>query len=228
MEIYRRMGIADQLRAAGLPAHCPMDIFVVLSLVEPPLVHHVHPSVAEAKARIASREDGSRAARALSAHLAVHARAAAEIDRGGAAQRHRALRLRVRVLRAGSRARSPRRSGPAPAPRRSAPPTWWLRRRRQPGAPAARHRAQRRGQHPAAAAGAVLLRGPVRAHPDRQGAALSRRRRRRRRFLIVQDSTRHFTLHSVVEKRRRHGDDVRARRRHAGQIRHALCRAVEA
>ena len=38
MEIYRRMGIVDQILAAGLPAHCPMDIFVVLSLLEPPLV----------------------------------------------------------------------------------------------------------------------------------------------------------------------------------------------
>jgi 2-polyprenyl-6-methoxyphenol hydroxylase-like FAD-dependent oxidoreductase len=59
MEIYRRIGIVDQVRAAGLPAHCPMDIFIVLSLVEPPLVHHVHPSVAEAKARIAKSEDAS-------------------------------------------------------------------------------------------------------------------------------------------------------------------------
>jgi 2-polyprenyl-6-methoxyphenol hydroxylase-like FAD-dependent oxidoreductase len=57
MEIYRRMGIAERVRAAGLPAHCPMDIFIVLSLIEPPLVHHVHPSVAEAKARIARSED---------------------------------------------------------------------------------------------------------------------------------------------------------------------------
>ena len=37
----------------------PMDIFIVLSLVEPPLVHHVHPSVAEAKARIAKCENAS-------------------------------------------------------------------------------------------------------------------------------------------------------------------------
>ena len=59
MEIYRRMGIAERVRAAGLPAHCPMDIFVVFSLVEPPLVHHPHPSVAEAKARIAKCSDGS-------------------------------------------------------------------------------------------------------------------------------------------------------------------------
>src|SRR4029450_414620 len=59
MEIYRRMGIAEEGRAAGLPAHCPMDLFTVLSLADPPLVHHVHPSVAEAKARIAKSEDGS-------------------------------------------------------------------------------------------------------------------------------------------------------------------------
>src|SRR5438045_3143944 len=59
MEIYRRMGIAERVRAAGLPAHCPMDIFIVFSLVEPPLVHHPHPSVAEAKARIAECTDGT-------------------------------------------------------------------------------------------------------------------------------------------------------------------------
>jgi len=36
---HRRMGIADQVRVAGLPGHCPMDVFIVLSLVEPPLLH---------------------------------------------------------------------------------------------------------------------------------------------------------------------------------------------
>src|SRR5436190_1824981 len=35
MEIYRRMGIAEKVRAAGLPAHCPMDIFIVTSPLEP-------------------------------------------------------------------------------------------------------------------------------------------------------------------------------------------------
>src|SRR5262245_17483509 len=59
MEIYGRMGIVEEVRDAGLPADCPMDIFVVLSLVEPPLVRHVHPSVAEAKAQIAKSQDGS-------------------------------------------------------------------------------------------------------------------------------------------------------------------------
>src|SRR5262249_6961643 len=59
MEIYRRIGIAERIRAAGLPAHCPMDVFVVLSLVEPPLLHLPYPSVADAKAEIATRNDGT-------------------------------------------------------------------------------------------------------------------------------------------------------------------------
>jgi 2-polyprenyl-6-methoxyphenol hydroxylase-like FAD-dependent oxidoreductase len=59
MEIYRRMGFVEKVRAAGLPAHCPMDVFIVLSLVEPPLLHLPYPSVAEAKSEIAACNDGS-------------------------------------------------------------------------------------------------------------------------------------------------------------------------
>ena len=59
MEIYRRMGIAEAVRAAGLPAHCPMDVFIVLSLTRPPLVHLPYPSVAQAKEVIAASRDGS-------------------------------------------------------------------------------------------------------------------------------------------------------------------------
>ena len=39
MELYRRMGLADKIRGAALPADVPMDVFIVLSLVEPPLLH---------------------------------------------------------------------------------------------------------------------------------------------------------------------------------------------
>ena len=59
MEIYRRIGIAEQVRAAGLPAHCPMDIFIVTSLIEPPLLHLPYPSVAQAQAEIAACTDGA-------------------------------------------------------------------------------------------------------------------------------------------------------------------------
>ena len=59
LEIYRRMGLAEKIRAAGLPARCSMDVFIVLSLVEPPLLRNHYPSVAEAKAEIAACTDGS-------------------------------------------------------------------------------------------------------------------------------------------------------------------------
>lgn len=59
MEIYRRMGLAEKIRAAGLPAHCSMDVFIVTSLVDPPLLRLPYPSAAEAKAEIAARNDGT-------------------------------------------------------------------------------------------------------------------------------------------------------------------------
>ena len=59
MEIYRRMGLADKIRAAGLRSDVPMDVYVALALSEPPLLHLPYPSVAEAKAQIAASNDGS-------------------------------------------------------------------------------------------------------------------------------------------------------------------------
>jgi 2-polyprenyl-6-methoxyphenol hydroxylase-like FAD-dependent oxidoreductase len=59
MEIYRRMGIAAKVRAAGLRADVPMDVFIVTALNQPPLVHHRYPSVAEARRQIDACSDGS-------------------------------------------------------------------------------------------------------------------------------------------------------------------------
>ena len=59
MEIYRRMGIAAKVRAAGLRADVPMDVFIVTALNRRPLVHHEYPSVAEAKRQIDACRDGS-------------------------------------------------------------------------------------------------------------------------------------------------------------------------
>jgi 2-polyprenyl-6-methoxyphenol hydroxylase-like FAD-dependent oxidoreductase len=92
MEIYRRLGIAETIRDAGLPREAPMDVFLATSMVDPPIVHLPYPSVAEAKADIAAHNDG-RPLEPLSADLAIHARAALEIDRGNLAKRDRALRL---------------------------------------------------------------------------------------------------------------------------------------
>jgi 2-polyprenyl-6-methoxyphenol hydroxylase-like FAD-dependent oxidoreductase len=59
MEIYRRMGLAERIRDAGFPRDVPMDVFIVTSLVEPPLLQLPYPSVAEAQAEIAARNDGT-------------------------------------------------------------------------------------------------------------------------------------------------------------------------
>jgi 2-polyprenyl-6-methoxyphenol hydroxylase-like FAD-dependent oxidoreductase len=59
MEIFRRMGLAGKIRAAGLPRDVPMDVFIVLSLIEPPLLHLPYPSVAQAEKEIAAAHDGS-------------------------------------------------------------------------------------------------------------------------------------------------------------------------
>jgi 2-polyprenyl-6-methoxyphenol hydroxylase-like FAD-dependent oxidoreductase len=59
MEIYRRLGVAEKIRDAGFPRDVPMDVFIVTSLVEPPLLHLPYPSVAQAQAEIAACADGS-------------------------------------------------------------------------------------------------------------------------------------------------------------------------
>ena len=59
MEIYRRMGLAEKIRAVGLDSHVPMDVFIVLTLDRPPLVHFPHPSVDQARAEIEKCEAGS-------------------------------------------------------------------------------------------------------------------------------------------------------------------------
>ncbi|NCF51079.1 2-polyprenyl-6-methoxyphenol hydroxylase [Gammaproteobacteria bacterium] len=60
MEIYRRLGIVDQIRAAGLPADCPMDVFVVTSLVEKPILRLPYGSVKDCQEDIAAHNDGTR------------------------------------------------------------------------------------------------------------------------------------------------------------------------
>jgi 2-polyprenyl-6-methoxyphenol hydroxylase-like FAD-dependent oxidoreductase len=59
MEIYRRMGLAEKIRAAGLRADCPMDVYIVLSLTEPPLLHLPYPSVAQARVQGPATNDGT-------------------------------------------------------------------------------------------------------------------------------------------------------------------------
>ena len=59
MEIFRRMGLADQVRSAGLASDVPMDVYVAIALNQPPLLRLPYPSVSEARARIAACDNGS-------------------------------------------------------------------------------------------------------------------------------------------------------------------------
>jgi 2-polyprenyl-6-methoxyphenol hydroxylase-like FAD-dependent oxidoreductase len=60
MEMYRRVGLADAIRNAGLPVDNPMDVYVVLSLTRPPLLHLKYPSVVQARQEIEASRDGTR------------------------------------------------------------------------------------------------------------------------------------------------------------------------
>jgi 2-polyprenyl-6-methoxyphenol hydroxylase-like FAD-dependent oxidoreductase len=59
MEIFRRLGLADTIRAAGYPPDWPMDTYLVFDLMRPPLFKMAHPTVAEAKAKRDVTLDGS-------------------------------------------------------------------------------------------------------------------------------------------------------------------------
>lgn len=59
MEIFRRLGVADSIRQAGLAANVPMDVFIVLAMNEPPLLRLPYPSVDAARAQIAACNDGT-------------------------------------------------------------------------------------------------------------------------------------------------------------------------
>jgi 2-polyprenyl-6-methoxyphenol hydroxylase-like FAD-dependent oxidoreductase len=59
MEMFRRIGIADDIRRVGLRSDVPMDVYVVLALNEPALLRLPYPSVDEARAHIRVTNDGS-------------------------------------------------------------------------------------------------------------------------------------------------------------------------
>src|SRR3989440_4944804 len=60
MEMFRRLGLADKIRAAGLPSYIPMDVFIILAMNESPLLSQHYPSVDEARAQIRACHDGTR------------------------------------------------------------------------------------------------------------------------------------------------------------------------
>lgn len=63
MENYRRLGIEDDIRRAGLDNDMPMDVFICHEdLARPPLVTHRYDSVNKLKAQYRTTRDGSTAA----------------------------------------------------------------------------------------------------------------------------------------------------------------------
>jgi len=59
MEIFRRLGLAEAVRAAGYPPDWPMDTYLVFDLMRPPLFKMAYPSVAQARIRRDSTLGGS-------------------------------------------------------------------------------------------------------------------------------------------------------------------------
>lgn len=59
MEIYRRLGLADRIRALGYPPDNPMDIVLAKTLTEPAVAVLPFPSVAERREQIAACTDGT-------------------------------------------------------------------------------------------------------------------------------------------------------------------------
>jgi 2-polyprenyl-6-methoxyphenol hydroxylase-like FAD-dependent oxidoreductase len=59
MEMFRRIGLADQIRAAGLTTDTAMDVYIILSMTQAPLLHLKYPSVDAAREQARKINDGS-------------------------------------------------------------------------------------------------------------------------------------------------------------------------
>ncbi|MFM0359186.1 FAD-dependent monooxygenase [Paraburkholderia nemoris] len=59
MEIFRRLDLADRIRTAGMPEDVPMDIQIIRSMVEPPILRLPYPSVTQARALTHENHEGT-------------------------------------------------------------------------------------------------------------------------------------------------------------------------
>ena len=57
MELFRRIGLSKKIRDAGLRADCSMDVFIVEDLTKPPLLEEKHPSIEESQKKIRNCND---------------------------------------------------------------------------------------------------------------------------------------------------------------------------
>lgn len=58
MEIFGRLGVAEAIRRAGWPLDASMDVWILTTLNDPPLVHLKYPSISEQREQIRSHNDG--------------------------------------------------------------------------------------------------------------------------------------------------------------------------
>ncbi len=61
MEMFRRIGLSEKIRAAGLRAECPMNVFIVEDLTKPALLEENHPSIQAFREKIRDCRDLSMA-----------------------------------------------------------------------------------------------------------------------------------------------------------------------
>jgi len=59
MELYRRLGVVDKIRKAGLRGDVPLDVYIVLTLDQPPLLRLPYPSADEARRTDRAQNDGT-------------------------------------------------------------------------------------------------------------------------------------------------------------------------
>jgi 2-polyprenyl-6-methoxyphenol hydroxylase-like FAD-dependent oxidoreductase len=57
MEMFRRIGLSEKIRDAGLRADCPMDVFIVEDLTKPALLEEKHPSIQTFQGKIKECKD---------------------------------------------------------------------------------------------------------------------------------------------------------------------------
>ena len=57
MEMFRRIGLSKKIRDAGLRADCPMDVFIVEDLTKPALLEEKHPSIQTFQEKIRDCQD---------------------------------------------------------------------------------------------------------------------------------------------------------------------------
>ena len=102
MELFRRLGLVDALRAVAVPEASNFDVSWITSLTGHELHRFRYPSVTEWRRMIRERNDGSMPRRAADARLAGRDRAGAEARRAGSEPDGRgAVGRRIRRHRAG-------------------------------------------------------------------------------------------------------------------------------